>query len=173
MRRGAICKVSFRQDGEIGKVLQDTATSIKINEKTQAVSDEDLLAVIKSGKSLNLYNLFQAVDNLQKTAVQTENEGEKTGQIKPLTDQQQTAFIEAKKQLVQIQLTMSAQANLKLLKHGISIDLEPLNQLAKMLAKEESLYHATELGNIVEKTEEIKHLPQDTLGVSVQSHMQH
>lgn len=143
-------------------------TSIKINEKTQAVSDEDLLAVIKSGKSLNLYNLFQAVDNLQKTAVQTENEGEKTGQIKLLTDQQQKAFLEAKKQLVQIQLTMSAQANLKLLKQGISIDLEPLNQLADMLEKEESLYHATELGNIVEKTEEIKHLPQDTLGVSVQ-----
>lgn len=143
-------------------------TSIKINEKAQAVSDEDLLAVIKSGKSLNLYNLFQAVDNLQKTAVQTENEGEKTGQIEPLTEQQQKAFLEAKKQLVQIQLTMSAQANLKLLKQGISIDLEPLNQLADMLEKEESLYHATELGNIVEKTEEIKHLPQDTLGVSVQ-----
>lgn len=142
--------------------------SIKINEKTQAVSNEDLLAVIKSGKSLNLYNLFQSVDNLQKTAVQTENEGEKTGQIEPLTEQQQTAFLEAKKQLVQIQLAMSAQANLKLLKHGISIDLEPLNHLAKMLEKEESLYHATELGNIVEKTEEIKHLPQDTLGVSVQ-----
>lgn len=143
-------------------------TSIKINEKTQAVSDEDLLAVIKSGKSLNLYNLFQAVDNLQKTAVQTENEGEKTGQIEPLKEQQQKAFLEAKKQLIQIQLTMSAQANLKLLKQGISIDLEPLNQLADMLEKEESLYHATELGNIVEKTEEIKHLPQDTLGVSVQ-----
>lgn len=143
-------------------------TSIKINEKTQAVSDEDLLAVIKSGKSLNLYNLFQAVDNLQKTAVQTENEGEKIGQIKPLTEQQQKTYMEAKKQLVQIQLTMSAQANLKLLKQGISIDLEPLNQLADMLEKEESLYHATELGNIVEKTEEIKHLPQDTLGVSVQ-----
>ncbi|MGN0247543.1 MAG: DUF6240 domain-containing protein [Lachnospiraceae bacterium] len=152
-------------------------TSIKINEKTQAVSDEDLLAVIKSGKSLNLYNLFQAVDNLQKNAVQTENEGEKTGQqigkqIERQTgnqiEQQQKAFMEAKKQLVQIQLTMSAQANLKLLKQGISIDLEPLNQLADMLEKEESLYHATELGNIVEKTEEIKHLPQDTLGVSVQ-----
>lgn len=152
-------------------------TSIKIYEKTQAVSDEDLLAVIKSGKSLNLYNLFQAVDNLQKTAVQTENEGEKTGQqigkqIERQTEnqieQQQKTFMEAKKQLVQIQLTMSAQANLKLLKQGISIDLEPLNQLADMLEKEESLYHATELGNIVEKTEEIKHLPQDTLGVSVQ-----
>lgn len=152
-------------------------TSIKINEKTQAVSDEDLLAVIKSGKSLNLYNLFQAVDNLQKTAVQTENEGEKIGQqigkqIERQTEnqieQQQKTFMEAKKQLVQIQLTMSAQANLKLLKQGISIDLEPLNQLADMLEKEESLYHATELGNIVEKTEEIRHLPQDTLGVSVQ-----
>lgn len=166
-------------------------TSIKINEKTQAVSDEDLLAVIKSGKSLNLYNLFQAVDNLQKSAVQIE--GEKTGQligkqiekqtenqieqqsgrqvdeqIEHLTEQQQKQFLAAKKQLVQIQLTMSAQANLKLLKQGISIDLEPLNQLADMLEKEESLYHATELGNIVEKTEEIKHLPQDTLGVSVQ-----
>lgn len=168
-------------------------TSIKINEKTQAVSDEDIFTVIKSGKSLNLFNLFQAVDYLQKTAVQTENEGEKTGQqigkqierqtsnqieqpsrqqadgqIEQLTEQQQNAFLEAKKQLVQIQLTMSAQANLKLLKQGISIDLEPLNQLADMLEKEESLYHATELGNIVEKTEEIKHLPQDTLGVSVQ-----
>lgn len=152
-------------------------TSIEIYEKTQAVSDEDLLAVIKSGKSLNLYNLFQAVDNLQKTAVQTENEGEKTGQqigkqIERQTgnqiEQQQKTFMEAKKQLVQIQLAMSAQANLKLLKHGISIDLEPLNHLAKMLEKEESLYHATELGNIVEKTEEIKNLPQDTLGVSVQ-----
>lgn len=28
----AICKVSFRQDGAIGKVLQDAAASIKINE---------------------------------------------------------------------------------------------------------------------------------------------
>lgn len=27
-----ICKVSFRQDGEIGKVLQDTAETIKLNE---------------------------------------------------------------------------------------------------------------------------------------------
>ena len=152
-------------------------TSIEIYEKTQAVSNEDLLTVIKSGNSLNLYNLFQAVDNLQKTAVQTENEGEKTGQqigkqIERQTgnqiEQQQKTFMEAKKQLVQIQLTMSAQANLKLLKHGISIDLEPLNHLVKMLEKEESLYHATELGNIVEKTEEIKNLPQDTLGVSVQ-----
>ncbi|MDD6657929.1 MAG: DUF6240 domain-containing protein [Lachnospiraceae bacterium] len=152
-------------------------TSIEIYEKTQAVSNEDLLTVIKSGNSLNLYNLFQAVDNLQKTAVQTENEGEKTGQqigkqIERQTgnqiEQQQKTFMEAKKQLVQIQLTMSVQANLKLLKHGISIDLEPLNHLVKMLEKEESLYHATELGNIVEKTEEIKNLPQDTLGVSVQ-----
>ena len=28
----AICKVSFRQDGEIGKALQDTAETIKLNE---------------------------------------------------------------------------------------------------------------------------------------------
>ncbi|MGN0132584.1 MAG: DUF6240 domain-containing protein [Lachnospiraceae bacterium] len=126
----------------------------EINEKTQALTDENLAGVIKEGKSLTLFWLFG-----------TENAGTETVSMETERD---SKWIAAKKQLLEVQLHMSAQANLKLMKQGIHIELEPLDQLLKLLEREESIYHASELADISEKAEEIKSMPAATIGISVQ-----
>lgn len=134
-------------------------TAISIEEKTQAISDGDIKTAIEEGKSLTLYTLFQMSEKqASKDAVNTQDFS---------TLDKEKSFLEAKRQLVQIQLHMSAQANLKLMKQGISIDLQPLHQLAQMLEKEERLFHSTELNAAIEKTDAIKGLPEETIGVSV------
>lgn len=126
----------------------------EINERTQALTDENLAGVIKEGKSLTLFRLFR-----------TENAGTETVSLEA---EQDSKWIAAKKQLLEVQLHMSAQANLKLMKQGIHIELEPLDQLLKLLEREESIYHATELADISEKAEGIKSMPAATIGISVQ-----
>lgn len=142
---------------EEGGYIQEAIT---VNEQTQALTDDNLKELILQNKNLNLHNLFFENQHTGKAA----NEINKDFVMAPI---QEKTFLEAKKQLVEIQLQMSAQANLKLMKQGISIDLTPLNQLADMLKKEEGLYHATEFSSVMEKTEEIKSLPEATLGISV------
>lgn len=142
------------KDGNLVGTYIDTA--IEINEKTQSVTDDNLKEAIENGRNINLFTLFEISESAKKESSQIN-----------LSDAQEKTFIEAKKQLVNIQMQMSAQANLKLLKQGVSLDLEPLENLAKMLAKEESIFHATELNQVMEKAEEIKALPAEVIGISV------
>lgn len=130
----------------------------EINEKTQALTEQDLARAMEKGKTLTLFQLFQLGN---QAADQTETVVSEANKI-----QQEPQWINAKKQLLEIQLHMSAQANLKLMKQGIHIELEPLDRLLKLLEKEESIYHATELAKVGEKTEEIKSMPAATIGVS-------
>lgn len=134
--------------------------AIELEEKTNKISDEAIHAVIREGKSINLYNLIRAEKQKEQAVSDSFMSEDKEN-----TESRQ--FSEAKKQLVEVQLKMSAQANLKLMKLGISIDLEPLHQLADMLEKEESLYHATELGRTLDRASEIRSAPAETLGISV------
>lgn len=126
--------------------------ALEINEKTQALTEADLAKAMEEGRSLTLFQLFQ-IGN-QKADRESGFTKERTGL--------------AKKQLLEIQLHMSAQANLKLMKRGVHIELEPLDRLLKLLEQEESVYHATQFAKIGEKTEEIKSLPAATVGISVQ-----
>lgn len=144
----------------------------EINEKTQALTEDDLAKAIREGKSLTLFQLFQ-IGNLigDQTGNQTEGQtGDRTGNAGAVSETlpQDDQWINAKKQLLEIQLQMSAQANLKLMKQGIHIELEPLDKLLNLLEKEESVYHATELAKVGEKTEEMKSMPAAMVGVSVQ-----
>lgn len=134
----------------------------EISDRTKALTEEDLTIAIRRGKSLTLFQLFQ-ISNL---AVSVKGEDSKL-QDAP-EPEQEIRWITAKKQLLEIQLHMSAQANLKLMKQGIQIELEPFDRLLKLLEKEESMFHATELAEVNERTEEIRSMPAATIGVSVQ-----
>lgn len=129
--------------------------AIQINDQTQALTDQDLARVMEEGRSLTLFQLFQ----VQKESSGSAADQDLTGDNK---------WLSAKKQLLEIQLHMSAQANLKLMKQGIHIELEPLDQLLKLYEQEESVYHATEFADVSEKTREIKAMPAAVLGISVQ-----
>lgn len=127
--------------------------AVEINEKTQALTEEAVTEVSRGGKALTLFNLFQ-LGNMRLVS------GSEQGGL-------QTDVDTAKKQLLEIQLHMSAQANLKLLKQGIQIELKPFDDLLSLLKKEEGIFHATELSDIQSKAEEIKALPAATIGISV------
>lgn len=125
----------------------------EINEKTQALTEEAVTEVARGRKSLTLFHLFQ-LGNMHQLSENRQGKG-------------QTDVDTAKKQLLEIQLHMSAQANLKLLKQGIQIELKPFDDLLSLLKKEESLFHATELSVVQSKAGEIKALPAATIGISV------
>lgn len=138
------------------------AKAEELNEKVQALTDEDIMEVIRRGRSLTLFQLFQ----IGNTDTSVQNEKNRPA-IEAAGEEAMVEFTAAKRQLVEIQLHMSAQANLKLMKQGIHIELAPLDKLLDMLKKEESLFHSTEFAKMNQKTEEIKSLPAAAIGVSV------
>lgn len=134
------------QDADSGYIKK----AQEIHRKTQEITEGDIQELAARGKSLNLFHLFQ---------LKAENkEGADT----------QPATGKAVSQMIEIQIRMSAQANLKLMKQGIHIELEPLDKLVEFFKQEEAVFHATELANINAKAEEIKSMPAATLGISVQ-----
>lgn len=140
----------------------------EISDKTKALTDEDLMKAIKGNKSLTLFQLFQ-IANAAVSAKGSQNvqaEGAQEAEI--MEAGRNNRWISAKKQLLEIQRHMSAQANLKLMKQGIHIELEPLNKLLNLLEKEENIFHSTQLADVNEKTEEIKTMPAAVIGISVQ-----
>lgn len=140
----------------------------EISDKTKALTEDDLMTAIRSGKSLTLFHLFQIGNMVVSAKGNDKARSEEVRNTEILDAGQNRQFIAAKKQLLEVQRHMSAQANLKLMKQGINIELEPLNKLLNLLEKEESVFHSTELADINEKTEEIKSMPAATIGVSVQ-----
>lgn len=124
-----------------------------LDEKTKALTEEDMEYAVRRGKSLTLFQLFRL--NRERGAELDENVPE------------DKRLISAKKQLIEIQLRMSAQANLKLMKQGIHIELEPLDKLLGLLEKEESLFHSTGLAEVSARAEEIKDMPAAAIGISV------
>lgn len=126
------------------------AKAQEINEKTQSLTEDDVMQAVARGKSLNLYQLFQMKAEATTVGVFSATSN------KPAA------------QMLEIQIQMSAQANLKLMRQGIHIELEPLDNLLNLLKQEESIFHSTELANISSKAEEIKSIPAATLGISVQ-----
>jgi len=140
-------------------------TAIAIEEDTLNVTDDELKSLILQNKNINLFNLFQEKSSSKHGNHHYESLSE-TGTIE-LVGEQHSIYQEARKELTNVQLLMSAQANLKLMKMGIHIDLEPLENLSSMLEKEEEVYHSTELSNVLSKTEEVKNLPVETIGISV------
>lgn len=143
------------EDGYIQKAQE-------ISDRTKALTEEDLTNAIRNGKSLTLFQLFR-ISNTGAFIKGNNNNQQIAGEI-----QQDTRWISAKRQLLEIQLHMSAQANLKLMKQGIHIELEPFDRLLRLLEQEESIFHATELAEINERAEEIKSMPAATIGISVQ-----
>lgn len=133
----------------------------EISDKTKTLTEKDLADAVRNGKSLTLFQLFQISNRGASTE---ENHDQKI----PGDIQQDTRWISAKRQLLEIQLHMSAQANLKLMKQGIHIELEPFDRLLKMLEQEENIFHSTELARVNERAEEIKSMPAATIGISVQ-----
>lgn len=91
-------------------------------DRVQAISDEAVDQTVTEGKALTLSNLEQAQERIEKQGI-TENT---------------PAQITARRQLEEVRLQMTIEANRKLLESGYSIDTTELEQLVEALKQIET-----------------------------------
>ena len=117
----------------------------EIMEEVQHISDEAVHETAVSGKEMNLKNLAEAqqqiderqTDSAEKTPIE-ERVIEKSAQ-EAAADEAAFKELQAKRQLEEIRLIMTEQANRQLLKAGISIDTTELSKLVDALKQQKSV----------------------------------
>lgn len=109
-------------------------------ETVMNATDEDLADLIQRGEMLTIANLDAAIHR-------RENGTGRGAEIMSVQDgsdsytRQGAALLTARRQLEEVRLAMTTEANLALLKKGISIDTKPLEQLVEDLKAQEDAYY--------------------------------
>lgn len=133
----------------------------EIAEEVKAISNEAVHDVITSGNELNLKNLSAAQKQIEEQQISQSATAETT-----VVDIDATALreAEAKRQLEEIRLIMSEEANRHLLKSGISIDTMKLSKLVDALkVAEQNIRTALYKGNSSEENTQRALLYEETL----------
>ena len=155
-------KGNVSMDGDFGTGY--IAKAVEINENTQKLGEEEVAKVLNENRNMTLQQLFYAYKELRSEGGDVMKA---PGESVPEAGELSAKAEDMLKLLLDVQMKMSAQANLKLMKLGIRIDLEPLEHLAAQLEKEEQIYHATQVAAIEKELSAVKSAPADTLGVAV------
>ena len=131
----------------------------------EQATDGDVWSVVEKGMPLTIENL-EAARNYhaqQETDSRSGGQRAETAEI-PEYAKEDLAFLKAKRQLEEIRLAMTAQANYALLRQGISIETQPLEELVQQLKEQENAYYASLLSqNGIEPTQENTGIFADTI----------
>ena len=136
-----ICVTALENGKTPTKALMTGETSIaeqakEILEDVEGISDEAVHAVAESGDEITIKNLSEAQKQIDASQAQTTVQNPAGVN----TDEVSLKEIEAKRQLEEIRLMMTEEANRHLLKAGISIDTAELSKVVDALkAAEESI----------------------------------
>lgn len=110
---------------------------------------EDALSVVENAADGDIQYLIDrgfelTVKNLKMAEEQSKEEGQFSKQQdaeNAVYESKELRFLTAKRQLEEIRLAMTAEANYALLKRGISIDTKPLAELVDLLKEQEKQYY--------------------------------
>lgn len=151
-------------------------------------TDEDLVYIVEKGLPLTLDSLREAAANRVSgdqsvgTVASSENQSEDAVQSNANESyaQKDQQLLTARRQLEEIRLAMTAEANYRLLKQGISIDTEPLVKLVEQLKDQENEYYRNLLmsegvdaseeqvelfGEVDKKVADMRYVPAYVLGM--------
>lgn len=135
-------------------------------------TDEDLVYIVEKGLPLTLDSLREAATNRVSGSTVQDADGNYT--------QKGQQLLTARRQLEEIRLAMTAKANYRLLKQGISIDTEPLVKLVEQLKDQENEYYRNLLmsegvdatkeqvelfGEVDKKVTDMRYVPAYVLGM--------
>ncbi len=121
-------------------------------------TDADVWNVVEKGMPLTIESLEVAANYAAQQGAQSAGQGKgqtaKSAEI-PEYAKEDLAFLKAKRQLEETRLAMTAQANYALLRQGVSVETQPLEELVDQLKEQENAYYASLLsGNGIEPTQE-------------------
>lgn len=132
--------------------------AVSMQQDVAEISDDAILETIEKDQPLNLRHLKQNQKAVyqadKKTAIEDYSEKE-------------LAFVSAKRQLEEIRLHMTVEANLKLLRSGYQIDTVPLEKLVEELKQLEEKMQTQGVVQAEKATEVVRQLswmPADALG---------
>lgn len=129
-----------------GKSAQDALLLPGYDMKSRA---EEAVSVIENATDADIQYLIDkgfelTVKNLKMAAAQEHGDegNKKFAEPAEIPVDRELQFLKAKRQLEEIRLAMTAEANYALLKRGISIDTKPLVELVEELKNQENQYYA-------------------------------
>lgn len=106
--------------------------AVSMKETVDSITDEALQKVFTEGKTFTIKNLNKAMMEISLAAI-----------VEPSTQEQQLpespSFLTAKRQLEEIRLHMTVDANYKLIKSGFSIETAELERVVEKLKKQEEI----------------------------------
>lgn len=148
-------------------------------EVVEQATDADIWTVVEKGQQVTVENLAAAHNS---NVAETDGEEAKAENTRiPEFAQDDIKYITARRQLEEIRLMMTMEANYALLKKGISIETQPLEELVEQLKSLENDYYKNLLNHngieptqenaaifaeTVGKTEELKSAPAYVLGTT-------
>ena len=115
----AIAEGKKPQQANLVKIDNIYAQAVKIKERVENITDDGIKTVVQNRQKISIHNLYLASDHPQN--IQGEDK----------------KYIEAKRQLEEIRLMMTTEANVRLLKSGFSIDTAPLKEVVEQLKQME------------------------------------
>ncbi len=140
--------------------LTDTQETIyekanRYEEEAKSITKEAVMEVVSREKEVNLKNLHQAQKQLETGEVGAERLAELTA----MTHQEieiSVKYVHAARNLAEVQLRMTIDANIRLLKSDFAIDTAPLADLVEELKKQEdhlkiSFFGKENSGEIIDK----------------------
>lgn len=132
----------------------------------QNTTDENIKSVIARELPVNIYNLKKTQVNQTENMNRNASADESSDSLKVSEDN--ISFITARRQLEEIRLQMTSEANYKLLKQGISLETADLKTLVEELKNAEDIYYKQLLNHsdIEESTENISTLKEITTKLS-------
>lgn len=122
-----------------GYSLEDRAQDVM--DTVINASDEDLADCISRGEEITVENLRAAIGRRESgNSANAGTAADKNGMaVSP--EAGEAALLTARRQLEEVRLAMTTEANYALLKKGISIDTKPLEQLVEDLKAQEDAYY--------------------------------
>lgn len=118
-------------------------------------TDAQLFTVVEKGLPLTIQTLEEIPNSEKQSARDGQQAGGQAQENLPEYAKEDLAFLKAKRQLEETRLVMTAQANYALLKQGISIETQPLEELVEQLKEQETACYASLLSqNGIEPTQE-------------------
>ncbi len=154
-------------DAVILEGYSNTDRAQQAAETIEQTTDADVWTVVEQGKTLTIENLRAAQNSADESAGSGRQRGTQAENKRsdiPEYAKEDAAFLRAKRQLEEIRLMMTAEANYSLLKKGIAIETQPLEELVEQLKEQEKAYYADLLSqNHIEPTPENTEIFADTM----------
>ena len=129
-------------------------------EETAAISEEAVMETVTSKEEINLKNLTAAQKRIDSGEISKEHRAELFSMVQASVSVQaeiSIKYVHASRTLAEVQLRMTIDANIRLLKSDTAIDTMPLTELVEALKQQEeslsaSFFGKENSGEIVENT---------------------